>query len=270
MENQTNKDQLIAYLEGTLTAPEIMEVEEKLAKDTDYFTEYDQLRIIYESLENAADFEAPTEISTNFYSHLSEAIEAEKNTDKYGKAGKAINFIKSTWNSSLSLRIAASVALFLAGFFIDKQINIEQLQTKEVAMLRNELNTTKTLVMLSLLKQQSASDRIMAVNYTYDMQEVDKRIIEALSETLATDENPNVRMAACEALVHYKSKPEVQEVLLNTLANQQDPGIQVIIIDALIELEDPRAVASLQELIETQEVIDLVKNKAQEGIGKLM
>ena len=270
MENKPDKDQLIAYLEGTLSTSEIKEVEKRLTEDADYFTEYDQLRIIYDSMENSVEFEAPEEISTNFYTQLSKEIEAEKDAANYGKAGKVIHLIKSTWNSSLPLRIAASVALFLAGFFIDKQINIEQLQTKEVATLRDELNTTKTLVMLSLLKQQSASDRIMAVNYTYEMHEVDKRIIEALSETLATDENPNVRMAACEALIHYKSKPDVQEVLLSTLAEQEDPSIQVLIIDALIEMEDPRAIASLQELIETQEILDIVKNKAQEGIGKLM
>lgn len=270
MENKADKDQLIAYLEGTLPASELKDVEKRLTEDADYFTEYDQLRIIYDSIENTVEFEAPEEISANFYAQLTKEIDAEKDSANYGKAGKVINLIKTTWNSSLPLRIAASVALFLAGFFIDKQINIEQLQTKEVATLRDELNTTKTLVMLSLLKQQSASDRIMAVNYTYEMHEVDKRIIEALSETLESDENPNVRMAACEALIHYKSKPDVQEVLLSTLTKQEDPSIQVLIIDALIELEDPRAVVSLQELIETKEILDIVKSKAQEGIGKLM
>lgn len=270
MENLPDKNQLIAYLEGNLNASEIKAVEKRLTEDEDYFTEYDQLRMVYDSLENSPELAPPKEISTNFYQQLSSAIEEEKDTKKFGKAGKVISLVKQTWQSSLPLRIAASVALFLAGFFIDKQINIEQLQTKEVASLRTELNTTKTLVMLSLLKQQSASDRIMAVNYTYEMQEVDKRIIEALSETLATDENTNVRMAACEALVHYKSKPEVQDVLMNTLAKQQDPSIQIIIIDALISLENPEAIASFQELMQTQDILEIVKNKAQEGIGKLM
>ncbi len=270
MENTPDKEQLIAYLEGNLSGSEIKAVEQRLAEDSDYFSEYDQLRMIYDSLDNSPEFTPPKDISTNFYQQLSTAIEKEKDSNKYGKAGKVISFVKQTWQSSLPLRIAASVAIFLAGFFIDKQISIEQIQTKEVATLRTELNTTKTLVMLSLLKQQSASDRIMAVNYTYEMQEVDNRIIEALSETLATDENPNVRMAACEALVHYKSKPKVQEVLMNTLAKQQDPSIQIIIIDALISLENPEAIAYLQELIQTQDVIDIVRNKAQEGIGKLI
>ncbi|MEM1136704.1 MAG: HEAT repeat domain-containing protein [Bacteroidota bacterium] len=267
MEKDSYKDKLIEYLEGNLSEDEKQLVESKLAEDEAVFAEYDQLRIIYESVEKSIEFEAPAEISKNFYQNLKNEIAQER---QRGKTGQWLIYIKQTWNSSLPLQIAASVALFLAGFFIDKQIRIEQLQTTEVQALKAELNTTQSLVMLSLLKQQSASDRIMAVNYSYDMKQIDTRIIDALSETLATDKNTNVRMAACEALIHYKNKPKVQEVLLQTLAQQKDPEIQLMIIDALVLLEDKRAVAQFEALLQNQEVIDIVRSKAQEGIGLLL
>ncbi|UZR94070.1 HEAT repeat domain-containing protein [Chondrinema litorale] len=270
MEENQYKDKLIDYLEGTLSEKENKEIEQKLAENEALFNEYDELRIIHDSMDKSVEFDSPVELSKDFYSMLDEEIEKENNNKKFGKSGQWLFTIKKTWNSSLPLRIAASVALFLAGFFVDKQIRMEQIQTEEVQSLRDELNTTKTLVMLSLLKQQSASDRIMAVNYTYEMNEIDQRIVDALSETLATDQNTNVRMAACEALIHYKEKVDVQDVLLTTLSNQDDPSIQIMIIDALISLEDKRAVAQFEQLLEKQDVIDIVRNKAQEGIGLLL
>ena len=53
---------------------------------------------------------------------------------------------------------------------------------------------------LSLLQQQSASDRLRGVSYSYQMDKGDVQIREALLETLNSDSSVDVRLAAVDAL----------------------------------------------------------------------
>ncbi|WP_020531454.1 HEAT repeat domain-containing protein [Flexithrix dorotheae] len=270
MDNDNLKDKLVDFIEGKLPPQEEVEIQHLLAEDEELFKEYDQLRIVLESLENSREATPDHSLSTHFYEMLSEEKTKQASANHLGKFSVIYNNARSIWKNNLVVRIAASITIFLAGYILDKNIQVEEIQTTEIATLKEELESTKTLVMLSLLKQESASDRLQAVNISYEMEEADNQIINALIHTLNTDQNDNVRLAACEALGHYTDKPLVINALIETLTQQQDPEIQLVIIDLLVKSKEKRAIPQIRTLLETQEVIQTVRNKANEGIGQLL
>lgn len=119
------------------------------------------------------------------------------------------------------------------------------------------------------MSNTSASDRIYAVNRSYEIQDADRAIRQLLINTLNFDPNVNVRLAACQALTHFAAETEVKEALIQSLAIQTDPNIQISLIEALVAIKEKRAVDQFQQLVRDQEVLDVVRLKAAEGVNRL-
>lgn len=115
----------------------------------------------------------------------------------------------------------------------------------------------------------SASERIQAVNQSSELNHADKDIIRLLINTLNFDQNINVRLAACQALLHFENEPLVNEALIQSLGIQTDPNVQITLIEALVTLKEKRAVDQFQQVASNQKVIDIVRQKAKEGLGRL-
>ena len=81
---------------------------------------------------------------------------------KNSKEGKAISF-----NLNLGLKIAAGITLLVIGYFLGVSINTSG--QDELAQLKDEMEATKQLVMLSLT-QESASQRIKGVSVSQQIE----------------------------------------------------------------------------------------------------
>ncbi len=76
----------------------------------------------------------------------------------------------------------------------------------EIAALRAEVRDTKELVVLSMLHQQSANDRLAGVSYSNGLGPLDPQITQALLHSLQYDPSPDVRLAALDALERAGSR----------------------------------------------------------------
>lgn len=117
--------------------------------------------------------------------------------------------------------------------------------------------------------QTSASERIQAVNQSSELPEADQTITQLLINTLNFDENVNVRLAACQALMRLPNEPGVRESLIQSLKIQTDPYMQIMLIEALVAIQEKRAVHEMQRLIRNRQVLDVVRQKAEEGLNRL-
>jgi HEAT repeat protein len=115
----------------------------------------------------------------------------------------------------------------------------------------------------------SASERIQAVNQSSELVGKDKEITQLLINTLNFDPNVNVRLAACEALLHFEKEPNVAEALIQSLGIQTDPNMQIMLIEALVAIKEKRAVDQIEQLAKNQQVMDVVRLKAEEGLDRL-
>jgi hypothetical protein len=158
------------------------------------------------------------------------------------------------------------VAAFLGGRYVDRGTDSN---AQQLAALREELRSTRQLVALSLLQQQSASERLQGVSFTTRLPQADPQVLDALLHTLRFDNNVDVRLAALDALSRYGRRPEVSRGLVESLEGQQSPLVQVALIDVLVELRDSTAVAPLKRLQQAPGLNPAVREKANWGIQQL-
>jgi len=112
----------------------------------------------------------------------------------------------SLWPSSFRAfaLAAAALALFVVGFAIGRNRSNQD----EIASLHRELASTRELVALSMLQQQSASDRLQGVSWSTRVNTADPRIKDALLHTLRFDSSVDVRLAALDAQRHRRVLPQ--------------------------------------------------------------
>jgi hypothetical protein len=174
------------------------------------------------------------------------------------------------------MRIAAGISLLLVGFMTGQWYHQEatspggdtQVLTAGVDQSR-ELVQMKKVLLAAHDEYTSASDRIQAVNQVYELVETDKEMVQLLINTMNFDPNINVRIAASEALFHFKHEPMVRIALVNSLKIQKDPAMQITLIDMLIQLKEKRAIDTMRRLLQNEDVLEVVKLKAEQGIGTL-
>ncbi len=118
----------------------------------------------------------------------------------------------------------------------------------EIAKLHDEISSTRAIVALSLLQQQSATERLRGVNYTDRMKTMEPEVVSALVEAVSRDPNVNVRLAAIDALGKAAAYPGVLQSLIRALPRQDSPMVQAAIVDYLADAHDRQAVGTLRQL----------------------
>jgi len=176
------------------------------------------------------------------------------------------------WLRTPSLSAAWACVLLVAGFLGGRYIDRgkeNDARDKQLAEMQTELHSTKQLVALSLLQQQSASDRLQGVSWTTRMNAPDPQVLDALQHTLRNDSSVDVRLAALDALSRYGSRPDVSRGLVDSLNGEQSPLVQLALIDALVDLHEAKAIEPLKRLQRDTNVDPTVRKHADWGIRKL-
>ncbi|HWV30835.1 MAG TPA: HEAT repeat domain-containing protein [Dyadobacter sp.] len=170
------------------------------------------------------------------------------------------------------IRIAAGLTLLIIGFGAGWMFQSKS-EEEALAVLggqeATEVAEMKKVLAFEQMNNTSASERIQAVNHSYEITDADRDITQLLINTLNFDPNVNVRLAACQALTHFADEMEVKEALIQSLAIQTDPNIQISLIETLVAIKEKRAVDQFQQLARNQEVLDVVRLKATEGMNRL-
>lgn len=140
---------------------------------------------------------------------------------------------------------------------------------KELASIKkevNQINEVQHKMILAMLRQESASSRLQAINYSHELDRVDNNLMEALFETLENDPSVNVRLAALEAVGRFELNPDMKEQLVLTLAEQRDPSLQTALITKLIELREVKALPVFASLINNPNITDRIRSQAEYGM----
>ena len=174
------------------------------------------------------------------------------------------------WNSPVS-RVAAAILLLLTGFGIGLKTsnNRDGATPTQMAELKNEVRDVKQTLMLSMLKQESASDRIKAVDYAEEIVNPNQQILGALITTLNHDKNVNVRLASLYSLSKFAGNRTVLDSLVVSLNQQTEPIIQIVMISILTQNRAVKAIKPLQDIISNQNTLPAVKDVARKGLQTL-
>ncbi len=174
------------------------------------------------------------------------------------------------WKRLLPLTAAASILFFVLGYFGGQLFSKPGIEEEQIIALQNEVRETKNMMILSMLKQPSASKRIMAVNISEELDRLEPELKKALFLSLNEDKSENVRLAALEALSRYAGVPEIREELVQSFTLQTDPIIQISMINMMVNLNEKASVPVLEKLIADENTYEPVKNQARQGLKLLL
>jgi hypothetical protein len=179
------------------------------------------------------------------------------------------------WHLQPRLPLAFSIFLLLtglgAGYFLNRGThNNEVVADGQVEQLTTQVREMKQAMMVNLLADPSASERIRGVSYTDGIGKVDRQVADALLTTLNNDPNVNVRLVTLEALVRFAQEPYVREGLIQSIAQQDSPLMQSAIADVMVKLMERRSVHSLQELLRKKDINEMVRQKIEQSIHRLI
>src|SRR5262245_23033599 len=150
------------------------------------------------------------------------------------------------WNQWLMAAGFAGIAL-MAGVFLGRSSAPAPASTDVVA-LRDEVRDLRHMVALSLMQQQSASERLKGVSWSGRLEGPSDEIVTALLDTLKHDENVNVRLASIDALKRFAERDDVRRAAIDVLESQRAPLVQMALIDFVVETQDRDAVTALRKL----------------------
>ena len=216
---------------------------------------------VLDSINNLQDPVPSAHMKTDFRSMLDEF----KATEKKPVARLSV----WTWllQPRLSFGYGLIVLLCIAGVYWFGKSNLHGPPVRE---MQAQVHDPKQIMMLAMLNDPLASERLKAVNYTGEMKRVDKRVIGALLATLNNDPNDNVRLSTLEALAQLADNPEVRLGLIQSIAKQDSPMIQLAIADVMLKLQEKRSVNSFKQLLKQKGLDEEVKQKVKETITKLI
>jgi HEAT repeats len=167
------------------------------------------------------------------------------------------------------LRIAAGFIFLLVSVGIGYWINKNNEQQKEIARLREEMDSTKRMMMAMMTNPQSASQRMLGVAASYQLEKADDEIVNALLKAMNEDPNTNVRLAALDALSKFHQQEHVRMALISALAKQKDPVVQISLIRLMVEMKEKSVIKELDRITKDKEMIKAVKDEAYSGLLKL-
>ena len=166
-------------------------------------------------------------------------------------------------------QLGLAAVLLLAGFFGGYFLKSSHNDHEELTRLREEVRETRQMVTISLLKQQSASDRLKGVSWSSQISKPDTKFLSTLIQTLNYDTSVDVRLAAVDALSRFAADPEVRSGLVKSLPKQDSPLVQISLIDLLVQLQERQAVDSLRRLANDNAQNQQVRKRAEWGLREL-
>ena len=175
------------------------------------------------------------------------------------------------WPRSPVWQAAIALACLLVGLFAGALASNSLLprHDNEIAKLHDEIASTRAMVALSLLQQQSATERLRGVDYTDRMQTMEPQVISALVEAVTRDPSVNVRLAAIDALGKAADYPGVLQSLRRSLPQQDSPMVQASLVDFLVDAHDRQAVGTLRQLASEPDLNPAVLERTHVALQQL-
>jgi HEAT repeat protein len=178
------------------------------------------------------------------------------------------------WPQQPSLQFAMSMALVacsIAATYVatNRGNPVTGTGNHEITQLRGEVQNMRQLVTLSLLQQQSASDRLQGVTWSYRVQPSDTEVLSALLHTMNQDASVDVRLAAVDALHSFSDSPVARRGLSQSLVKQDSPLVQIAIIDLLVDLKEKPAAPAMKSLLASNALDPNVRKRIESALKQL-
>jgi len=176
---------------------------------------------------------------------------------------------QNIWPANPAWQMAIAGLCLVAGLGAGAYMQHGSAERDEVAKLREEVASTKEMVAVSLLQQQSATERLRGVDYSARMGSMEPQVVAALIQAVNRDSNVNVRLAAIDALGKVANESQVRQSMQEALPQQDSPMVQAALIDYLVDAHDRNAVSTIRDLVARPDLNPTVRQRATYAVQQL-
>jgi hypothetical protein len=269
MKCENDKEQITLWINNEMTEAERNAFEIHLAECAECRQELKAEQRIWNMMNEVSAPQPSTDMPVRFQAMLEQYKEAQQ--PGTNPVTGLIEKLRQLWTLQPGMQLAYTIVLIVVGLGIGFIINRPTSNNnQEIASLSAEMRDMKKMMMLSLLENPSASERIRGVSYTSEIKSGNKEVIEALLSTLNTDPNVNVRLVTLEALTQYSDDAAVRTGLVQSIVQQDSPIMQAALADVMLKLKDKRSVKSFQKLLQQKDLDHSIRNKIEQTITGLI
>ena len=266
MENEKFEEWTMVYLSGSLDEDSEKEFETYLKNNTAHQEQFYGLRQTWLRLSETNVPEPSEEMDLKFYDML------------HGEIGKVESAAKKSgarfWNfpkAILQPKFAYGVLLLCLGLGFGYFLRPETTDPVQTIVEQEaETESVREQLVLTLLEQPSANQRLQGIGEANKISKVDEKVIRALLRTLNNDPNVNVRLAAIESLTNYLDRPEVREGLVQSIVEQDAPLVQITLANLMLALHEKESIEPFKTLMRTKELDTSVKQKLETTIKSII
>jgi anti-sigma factor RsiW len=271
MECEEVRDQFADYLIDNLHEPARSDVRNHLAACESCRAEAEGLKTLWATLGSIPADQPGPELRARFQVMLEAYRHGLDNAPSRNLWQTINSWLAGWWPRQPALQFGLALLLLVVGVVSGWRLRPEAgVQSNgEITELRGELHQMRQMVALSLMTQQSASDRLKGVNWSYRLQQPDSEVLTALLDMLTHDPNVNVRLAVVDALRQFGGQPVVRKGVADALVRQDSPMVQVALIDLVVDLKEKESVDTLRKLTLNEKVDEAVRTRAQKGLEEL-
>lgn len=248
---------------GMLRAPEREQLQHHLEDCAACRQEAEGLESLWRKLDSLPAPEPPPEMRDRFYAALGAYGEG------FSAASPRERHQGNLWTNWLPMGVAAAALLIGLGLGYAVSSQKSGRESSEIAQLRGEVNGMRELVALSLLRQQSASERLRGVSWANQVESSDGQILAALFDSVNHDPNVNVRLAAADALRTFAMTSAARTEIAKAIVPQSAPLVQIALIDLVVDLKDSAAVTELKQVAGNDSLNPSVRERAAWAVERL-
>src|ERR1051325_10827315 len=171
--------QMLEYLAGTLPDDRLAEIRAHLAECAACRDEVDATAELWNELGATA---APRPESARMRARFDAALQGYIDGQAESRVTAVAAFRRPSWQSQSWVQFAGAAAVLVLGVVLGRFPMGPPQANPDIALLREELRDTRQMVTLSLLQQQSASERLKGVSTSSQLEQPSTEVVTALLE----------------------------------------------------------------------------------------
>jgi hypothetical protein len=272
MDCESAKEKMMDWLANQMSEAEQVNWDRHLEGCTECREELKSLGQVWQTMGRMVPPEPGEQMRTRFYAMLEDYKEVVNPVAENSLGW--MEKLRNQWIPANLFGIVYSLLLLMvglgAGYWLRSSGPQRPDYQSQMSILSTEVREMKEMMLLTLIENPAATERLKAVSMTRGISQVNDRVIDALLSTLNHDENVNVRLVTLDALVQLSDQPKVREGLVQAITQQESPLVQAALVDVMVALQEKRSVNSLRQLLKAQKLDQSIKGKIENGLKVLI
>jgi len=216
------------FLTGEIDKATRKEIEEHVTACGSCRDELEGLSAIWTKLGVLPEEQPSSNVRTRFYTALEKYKQGLEKEKARPDLGKLLDGWLERWAPrrpvfQFSMALMLLVVGLTAGYFLRAGLQ----GGGEIARLRQELHQVRQIAEVSLLRQESLSERLRGIAVTSRVEQSDEGTLETLLRIVSSDTNINTRLAAIDALPLLPDYPLVRQEFIQSLSEQTSPLVDI-------------------------------------------